>query len=111
MHHIMAFAKMILSDSQSMTIEGAILGTPSIRCNSFVGRISCMEDLEHKYELTYGFQPEQTEQMVSKIFDLLHTNGLEEIWHHKKEQYLSEKQDMTRWMIDYFEKEISKKGA
>jgi len=111
MHHIMAFAKMIVSDSQSMTYEGAILGTPSIRCNSFVGRISYMEAIEHTYELTYGFKPEQVGKMVNKVLELLHTDDLEITWQQKKNRFLSEKQDMTRWMIDYFEKEISKKGA
>ena len=38
-HHILFFADIFISDSQTMTAEAAVLGTPSIRYNDFVGRL------------------------------------------------------------------------
>ncbi len=35
-----------------MIAEAAVLGTPSIRFNDFVGKLGYLEDLEHKYGLT-----------------------------------------------------------
>ena len=48
------YADLFISDSQSMTVESAILGTPNIRFNDFVGKISVLEELEknmanHRY--------------------------------------------------------------
>ena len=54
---LMYYATMVIGDSQTMIAESAVLGTPAIRCNTFVGRLSYLEELEHKYELTYGFLP------------------------------------------------------
>ena len=63
MHHILAFSKMIISDSQTMTVESAVLGVPSIRINSFFDRCSVLDELENKYELTFAFHPNQKEEI------------------------------------------------
>jgi predicted glycosyltransferase len=57
MHHVLAGARFVLSDSQSMVVESAVLGVPAIRVNDFVGRISVMNELE-KEGLAWGFRPE-----------------------------------------------------
>lgn len=36
-HHVLAYADLYLGDSQTMATEAALLGTPAIRSNSFVG--------------------------------------------------------------------------
>ena len=56
-HSFMAYATIFLGDSQTMTSEAAMLGVPSLRCNSFAGRISYLEEEEHHYDLTFGFRP------------------------------------------------------
>lgn len=66
-HSLMYYATMLVGDSQTMTSEAAVLGTPAIRCNTFVGRIHYLEEEEHKYNLTYGFCPQQSEAMFQKI--------------------------------------------
>ena len=58
MHHILAFAQMFIGDSQTMTAEAAVLGIPALRFNDFVGRLGYLEELENKYELTFGFKTE-----------------------------------------------------
>nr|MDA3884790.1 hypothetical protein [Candidatus Delongbacteria bacterium] len=111
MHHVLAFAKLVISDSQTMTAEAAVLGIPSIRYNSFVGRISYLEELEHKYDLTYGFLPDRDEEkLLTTLKDMLSQNNLKETWQEKKEHMLTEKIDLNQWMIDLFEKKIVKKG-
>ena len=102
MHDILAHAKMLISDSQTMTIEAAVLGVPSIRYSSFVGRSSVIEDLENKYELTFGFSPGNEDGFLAKIEELLANKGLSTEWEMKRERLLSDMVDFNEWMIDYF---------
>lgn len=108
MHDAMFYATMVIGDSQTMIAESAVLGTPAIRYNSFVGRISYLEELEHKYGLTYGFKPGQEGEMINKIKELVNDNDLKAKWNERREIMLSEKCDLNQWMIDYFEREINK---
>ena len=103
-HDALAFATMLVSDSQTMTAEAAVLGTPAIRCNTFVGRISYLEELEHKYDLTYGFLPREEEQMFNKVTEMLDRNDLQAEWQRKRERMLAEKVDLTAWMVDFVER-------
>jgi len=100
MHHVLAYAKMIISDSQTMTAEAAVLGRPSVRINDFVGRISYLEELEHKYGLTYGIKPGQEEELLEKISNLLSERNSENNWKHKRAIMLRDKVDLTEWMTN-----------
>lgn len=102
-HHVLNYATMLISDSQTMTIEAAVLGTPAIRCNSFVGRCSVIEELEHRYGLTYGFLPHQQEQMFATIQTLLNDNQLRAQWQEKRYKMLTDKIDLTAWMVNFIE--------
>jgi predicted glycosyltransferase len=103
MHHVLAFSKMIISDSQTMSAEGMVLGVPSFRINSFVGRISYLEELENEYNLGFGILPDKENEILSKIKETLSTEKLEELWSLKKRKMLEDKIDLNQWMIDYFE--------
>ena len=63
-HPLMAFASLLISDSQSMSVESAMLGVPSIRFSDFAGRISVLEELENVYQLTFGVKTKQHDQPV-----------------------------------------------
>lgn len=54
MNHFMSFAEMIIGASQSMAVEASMFGTPNIRFNNFVGKISVLDELDKKYELSCG---------------------------------------------------------
>jgi predicted glycosyltransferase len=104
MHDVLAFAKMVISDSQTMTMEAAVLGVPSIRYNSFVEKISYLKEMESRFDLTYGFLPGRDEnKMLNKIDELLQVKNLNNLWLVKREQMLNEKDDFNQWIINYFE--------
>lgn len=107
MHHVLAFAKMIISDSQTMTIEGAVLGIPSMRINTFIGKSTVIEELEQKYQLAYGFLPENELDILNTINSLAGNQKIHDVWSEKKHKILLDKIDLNRWMIDYFENRIS----
>lgn len=103
-HSTLYYATLFIGDSQTMTAESAVLGTPTIRCNSFVKRLSYLEELENKYDLTYGFKPEDEEKMFTKIKELLQNKNLKKEWQRKREKLLKDKIDLTEWMVDFIEK-------
>lgn len=102
MHHVMAFSKMLVSDSQTMTMEAAVLGIPSIRYNSFAGKISYLEEAEHKYGLTFGFLPGQDDEMIRKIEGLLKNKNLADEWQVKRRKMLEDKANFLDWQINFF---------
>ena len=86
-HHALYYAHLYIGDSQTMAAEAAILGTPSIRMNDFVGRLGYLEELEHNYQLTYGVRPENSELLIEKTKEWLSKDNIKEEW-RKKSQFL-----------------------
>lgn len=104
-HHILSCATLMIGDSQSMAVEAAMLGTPSIRFNDFAGRIGVLEELEHKYGLTYGIKTSRPEQLFAKVEELLAKPNLKEEFAKRREKMLSEKIDVTAfftWFIENY---------
>lgn len=102
-HSLMYYATMFVGDSQTMTSEAAVLGTPAIRCNTFVGRIHYLEEEEHKYNLTYGFRPEQSEDMFRKIEELLSMPDLKAEWQRRRQVLLADKIDYAAFLTWFIE--------
>ncbi len=98
-HHVMAYADIFVGDSQSMAVESAVLGTPSVRFNDFVGKIGVLEELEYKYGLTYGIKSTQPELLYNKIADLLKVDNLKEIMQKRREELLQDKIDVTAFLV------------
>jgi predicted glycosyltransferase len=103
MHHLLAFAKMIISDSQTMTIEAAVLGVPSLRINTFIGKSTVIDELEKKYKLSFGIFPHHETQIMEILNSLIQNEQLEEQWQQKRQVLLQDKVDFNQWMIEYFE--------
>lgn len=104
-HSLLYYATMFVGDSQTMTSEAAVLGTPSIRCNTFVGCIHYLEEEEHRYHLTYGFRPENSEAMFARVNELLAmgTAALKAEWAKRRAVLLSEKIDYTAFLTYFIE--------
>jgi hypothetical protein len=108
MHHILAGAKMIISDSQTMSAEAMVLGVPSIRVSSFVGRLSVHEELEKLYGLGFGYLPSDGRQIINSVKALLGNNHIDSEWDRKRKQMLETKINMHQWMVDYFKDEFQR---
>ena len=102
-HHLLSFATLFVGDSQTMTSEAAILGTPALKCNSFAHKLSVPNMLEEKYDLCYAFQPEEYEQMLEKVENLLRMTDLKKRWIQKRERFLSEMIDPTAFLVSFIE--------
>lgn len=112
--HALYFAEMVISDSQTMTSEAAVLGTPALRFNDFVGKLSYLEELEHEYNLTYGFGTSEPQELYDKIEELLKIQNLKEVWAEKRAKLLKDKIDVTAfmvWLIENYPESIGKMNA
>ena len=103
-HSLMYYATMFVGDSQTMTSEAAVLGTPAVKCNSFAGRLSVPNELEQKYGLCYAFLPNQEEACLAKIEELLAMPDLKAEWQKRRERMLAEKIDVTEFLTAFIEK-------
>lgn len=103
-HSLMYYATMLVGDSQTMTSEAAVLGTPALKCNSFAGRLAVPNELE-KYGLCYSYLPNQSELLFDKLEELLREPNLKQLWERKRAKMLSEKIDVTAfftWFIENY---------
>jgi hypothetical protein len=99
-HHLLAFARLFVGDSQSMTLEAALLGTPALRCNTFVGRTPVIDRLEADYGLTQGFKVQETETLLATADALLDDPATPARWQERRARYLADHIDMTAWMVE-----------
>lgn len=104
-HHVLAFAKLYIGDSQSMAVEAAMLGTPSLRFNDFAGRIGVLEELEHTYKLTCAISPSEPQRLYDKVAELLAMPDMGDAFQQRRLKMLSEKIDVTAfftWFIENY---------
>lgn len=98
-HSLMYYATMFIGDSQTMISEAALLGTPSIKLNSFAGRLSIPNEIEERYGLCYSFQPVAFNVMVSMVTDLLRRTDLKAEWSQRRARMLADKIELTSFMV------------
>jgi len=108
-HDFIHYAKIFVSDSQTMTTEAALLGTPAVRCNSFVGKndMGNFVELENRYSLIYNCQDGAS--VLSKVSELLRLPDLTVEWMRRREHLLQEKIDLTTfmvWLIESYPKSL-----
>ena len=98
LHDVLAFASMYIGDSQTVTIEASVLGVPSMRCNTFVGRITCLEELEKKYGLTKGFLPDETDMLIATTQEwLADLENIKRQMQTRRKKMLAEKINLVDW--------------
>lgn len=110
-HTLLNNAKLLISDSQSMSMEAAMLGTPSIRFNDFAGRISVLDELEKDYGLTFGIKTDYPEKLLVKTDELLLNQDLRVDFKSRRNRMLNDKIDVLRfvvWLIDEYPFSIQK---
>lgn len=103
MHQVLAGADMLVADSQTMTAEAAVLGTPAVRFNDFVGKIGYLEELEHRYGLTIGVKTSEPDRLYAIISAWLANPSLKREWSVKRDVMLGEKISVSDFMTWLFE--------
>lgn len=101
-HHVMASARFVLSDSQSMTAEAALLGVPPIRVNDFVGRISYLAELE-RFGLAFGYRPEQASPAIEFAARVALSDEEQSRFKQTQARYFEGMPDPLPWLVDLIE--------
>jgi len=103
MHHILSFATMYIGDSQTMAAEAGILGIPFIRINDFVGRISYLKELEDEYKVGYGVRPENFNDALVIIKNILNDESLSKKIRESRNQLLKDKINLSDFLVWFIE--------
>jgi len=102
-HSLIYYATMLIGDSQTMTSEAAVLGTPALKCNSFAGKLSVPNELETRYQLCYSFLPEQSNEFFDKIEELLNDVNTATVFSENRAKMLADKIDVTDYFVRFIE--------
>jgi hypothetical protein len=103
-HHLLAYAQMIVGESATMASEAAVLGVPAV----FIATTSrgYIDDQERRYGHVRHFTEDEFEQAMDSIGGLL-TSGPREVGSAARARLLADKIDVTGWMVEYIEREFA----
>jgi predicted glycosyltransferase len=98
-HHVLAFADLYLGDSQTMATESALLGTPAIRSNSFVGAndMTNFIVLENKYGLLKNIP----------LFEEVKRTAIDYAEHSRKEEWMVKRKEYYAIIGDFNQQIVS----
>ena len=102
-HSVLSEADLYLGDSQTMATEAALLGTPAIRSNSFVGPndMTNFKVLENTYGLLRNIK--EYEEVLSVVTDFAKNTRKEE-WKAKRRSYYERVGDSNETIVDLLER-------
>ncbi len=102
-HDVLSFADLYIGDSQTMASEAALLGTPAIRSNSFVGPndMSNFIMLQEKYGLLYNVA--EPAEAISLATDMS-KNSRKVEWMEKRDKYYAQVGDCNAQIVELIEK-------
>lgn len=95
LHDTLADASLLVADTQTMVTEAALLGTPAIRSNSFVGPDDMGNFVElEANDLVYNLQG--FDDVLRTAEDVLRQPGIAREWEQKRDQYVRELVNPTK---------------
>jgi predicted glycosyltransferase len=102
-HDVLSFADLYIGDSQTMASEAALLGTPAIRSNSFVGPndMSNFIMLQEKYGLLYNVA--EPAEAISLATDMS-KNSRKVEWMEKRDKYYAQVGDCNAQIVELIER-------
>jgi len=98
-HDALAESDLLIADTQTMVTEAALLGTPAIRSNTFVGD----EDMGNFIELEKEgliFNVKEFEIMLDKALELLRDDNTNKVWKKRRKEFLKDKVNLTDLIVD-----------
>lgn len=90
-HHLLAFATIVISEGGTIAAEAAVLGTPSIYCNPL--RTGYLEELESRYRLIA--LTEDIDDGLHVALTWLQRSELGAVWRERRKALLDDCEDVT----------------
>ncbi|MDD1670091.1 MAG: DUF354 domain-containing protein [Methanomicrobiales archaeon] len=106
-HSLLSFARLYIGEGGTMAAEAAVLGTPAIHIEADQSGHATGEssgnfrELRDVYDLL-SFFPDQ-ESALQKALAILQKGDSRAEWQRKREKLLSDKIDVTAWMMHFVE--------
>ncbi len=99
-HHLLAFADVVVGNSATMASEAAVLGTPAVYI-AVTGR-GYVDDLERRYGLVRHFDPTDFDAAIDATIGFMDDDAQVSAADARK-ALLRDKVDLTTWMLQHFE--------
>jgi len=107
-HHVLAYADLVIGESATMAAEAAVLGTPA----TLVGATSrgYVDDIERRYGLIRYFPPNRFEDAAKESLAILDgsTHRSPEAAQHR---LIEEHIDVTSWLTDHLVHAMTRNGV
>jgi predicted glycosyltransferase len=103
-HHILAFASLLVGESATMASEAAVMGVPALFISD-TSRGYTLEE-EKRYGMVYNFSNAQIADAVDKINEILGESTSKQRFEAGHRKLLSEKHDVTGFIISEISKEF-----
>lgn len=102
-HHVIHFASIYIGDSQTMATESSLLGTPSIRYNSFVGENDMTNFilLEEKYKLLKNYS--RFSDLMLCIDEYIKNHQNKDNWLEKRVDYYNHIGNVNKKILSFIE--------
>jgi predicted glycosyltransferase len=103
-HHLLAFAQMIVGESATMSSEAAVLGVPAV----FIAKTGrgYTDDEERRYGVVKHFPESRFDDAIAAVEEFF-DRGPRALGQAARQRLLADKIDVTAWMVDYFERHFS----
>jgi len=98
LHDALAEASLLVADTQTIVTEAALLGTPAVRSNSFVGDGDMGNFVELEREgLVYNV--DEFDEVLAQVDRLLTDETVVETWQTRREEYLEGLVNLTDLIV------------
>jgi predicted glycosyltransferase len=99
-HHLLYYANLYIGDSQTMATEAAVLGTPSIRSNTFAGDddMGNFVYLEDRYGLLRSTDDE--DEAIDTAQRWIDDPSLQSKWDERRQKLLDDTIDVTEYILE-----------
>ncbi|PSQ48280.1 hypothetical protein BRD15_05685 [Halobacteriales archaeon SW_6_65_15] len=98
LHDALDEASLLVADTQTMVTEAALLGTPAVRSNSFVGEDDMGNFLELEREgLIYNVA--EFDRVIERATGLLAREDADREWARKREAFMADKVNLTDLIV------------
>jgi len=98
MHHVMAFASLVVGESATMASESAVLGVHAVYISE-TGR-GYTDEEEAAFELVYNFKASESAKALARVRDLIGKENLKAVGREKRRKLLEAKIDTTEWILN-----------
>ncbi|MGH7544716.1 MAG: DUF354 domain-containing protein [Gemmatimonadota bacterium] len=104
-HHLLAFAQLLVGESATMSSEAAVLGVPAV----FIARTGrgYTAEQEERYGVVRHFTDDRFDEALRAIEETLRATDRRERAARAREHLLADNIDVTEWMVDYFERQLA----